>query len=96
MDAIPDLAKTELKVEDVNGTTDSSGFGYITGKVRNTSSRPYSMVYIEFNLYDDQGNLVGNGNDMVSNLEAHGTWSFKVTTTQGVSKYKLKDITGYH
>ncbi|WP_036221231.1 FxLYD domain-containing protein [Mesoaciditoga lauensis] len=58
-------------------TADNYGNEYIEGTVVNRSDNTYSSVFIRFNLYDEENNLVGNANDIVDNLRPHETWKFK-------------------
>ena len=58
-------------------TTDNYGDEYIEGRVINQSDNTYSSVFIRFNLYDEENNLVGNAIDSIDNLGPHETWKFK-------------------
>ena len=49
----------------------------IVGKAENTSNETYDSTYIEFKIYDKQGNFIGEANDFVRNLGPHETWAFK-------------------
>lgn len=72
------------------------GWGYISGTVKNRGGSKYSMVIISANLYDDEGNLLGNSRDLVSDLEPYGSWRFNIPVMlKGAEKYKITDITSY-
>jgi hypothetical protein len=65
---------------------------YVTGTAKNTGSERISHGSIKVKFYDADGNLVGNGMDMVSDLDAGETWKFKATAfdTDGeIESYKI-------
>jgi|LFRM01.1.fsa_nt_gb uncharacterized membrane protein len=69
---------------------------YIVGTVKNNSSREYSYVQVEINLYDDEGNQVGSTMDNTNNLEPGGTWKFKaIVLEDSATEYKIKDVSGF-
>ena len=70
---------------------------YIVGTVKNNSNKQYSLVQVQFNLYDANGNQVGSTMDNVNNLEPHGTWRYKalVLDDKRVRKARLKGVTGF-
>ena len=72
-----DLPEGLAWVEKPNVVTDNWGFRSITGILENTSSVPYETLFIEFNLYDASGNQIGTASDLLSNLQAGGTWKFE-------------------
>jgi hypothetical protein len=72
-----------IKIEKSNGSY------YITGLVKNKSYKTYSYVKITFNLYDEDGNLIGNATDTISNLKPNETWKFKaLILVDDISKIK--------
>ena len=67
-------------------------FVYVTGTAKNIGDKRISHGSIKVKFYDADGNLVGNGLDMVSDLDAGETWKFKITTfdTDGeIEGYKI-------
>jgi hypothetical protein len=65
---------------------------YVTGTAKNTGSERISHGSIKVKFYDCDGNLVGNGIDMVSDLDAGETWKFKAMTydSEGsIESYKI-------
>lgn len=71
----------------------------IDGRVKNNSSKQYSYVAVEFNLYDEGGNHLGTALANTNNLEPNTIWKFTATPlmtgTANVTKAKLKGVTGY-
>jgi len=69
---------------------------FITGQVKNHSSKTYAYVQVTFNLYDDDGAQIGTAIDNVNNLEGGGVWKFKAMAMEdGVKKYKLMGVEGF-
>lgn len=91
--AVEEKADLEL-LED---TTTQDGYArYIEGKVRNNTDQKYTYAQISFNLYDDEGALVGTALANVNNLEPGGIWKFKaMIMNQEATSYKLGDLTGF-
>jgi len=94
-DAGPEVP-SDVKVENVRAMRKADGSSFITGIVRNTSDRPYSLIHIEFNCYDNKDNFVGAATTYDSNLQGHGSWIFTVAMPQGATQYKLNRIKGSH
>lgn len=89
-------------LEGYKGYSDEYNFGYyIEGYVQNNSNWEYDYVQISFNLYDEEGVLIGTALDNINNLEAKGKWKFKAISlmdseeVKNVASYKLKEITGW-
>lgn len=53
---------------------------YVTGTAKNIGSDRLSHASLKAKFYDCDENLVGNGMDMVSDLDAGETWKFKIST----------------
>ena len=94
-----------FKVDDLElvggiyGTTKKSdGYGfstYISGVVKNNTSKKYSYVQITFALFDKDGNKVGTALANVNSLDAGETWKFEAIALKDFSTYKLDEITGW-
>ena len=71
----------------------------IEGTAKNTSSRNYSYVQIEFVVYDVNGNNLGTALANINNLGSGDTWSFEAMLLSFPStrpgSYKLVEITAY-
>lgn len=83
-------------VEGYKGTYDVAY--YIEGKLVNTKNEKQDFVVIRFNLYDDDGKLLGEAIAGLSDVESQKEYDFKalsLTTTDDakkVAKYELKSI----
>ena len=51
----------------------------IKGTIKNTTTKAYDWVDIEFVLYDADGNNLGTASDTIFNLLAGDTWNFTAT-----------------
>jgi hypothetical protein len=69
----------------------------LVGTVKNLSSKSYSYVKVEFDLYDKSGAQIGSTFSNLNNLEANGTWTFEalIHEEENVADAKLKAVTGY-
>ena len=54
-----------------------SGSRSLVGTVKNHTSKTYSYVQVQFNLYDKSGAQVGSALANVTNLGPNGTWKFE-------------------
>ena len=83
----------------VDGKTYIAAEKNIVGRVKNNSSKQYSYVQIEFNLYDIDDNHIGTAMTNTNNLEPNSIWKFKsvplMVGTANVNKAKLKSVSGY-
>lgn len=69
---------------------------YVVGTVKNNSTKQYSYVQVEINLYDNSDAQVGSTLANANNLEPGATWKFKAPILEdNATKYKVKDVTGY-
>jgi hypothetical protein len=69
---------------------------YVTGTIKNNTSKEYSYVQVEINLYDNNENQLGSTLANVNNLEAGGTWKFEaIIYEEKATRYKIKEITGF-
>jgi hypothetical protein len=68
-----DFAISPFKLEKTPG----SSLVYVTGKIRNLTSRQRFGVKIEFGLFDTNGSVVGKASDYQPVLDPNGDWRFK-------------------
>jgi len=69
---------------------------YVSGTVRNNSTKQYGYVQIQFNLYDKDGSQVGSAMANLNNLEPNGIWKYKaIVMDDEVTSFKLKGVTGF-
>jgi len=66
-----------------------------TGEARNVAGRTIKDAVISFNLYDRDGNLVGNAQTHASNLEPDAVWKFQSTPKVQFSTVKAVDVKAY-
>jgi len=78
-------------LEVVSGAPISS----FTGEARNVAGRVIKEAVISFNLYDGQGNLVGNSEVRAQNLEPDSIWKFQGTSKVQFSTVKAFEIKAY-
>lgn len=68
----------------------------VTGTIRNRSNKQLSYVGVEFNLYDNAGNQIGNTLTNITHLEPGGTWNFEAPVLETrATQAKLKEITSF-
>lgn len=74
-----------------------NGVRYITGTIKNNTSKKYAYVQVDISLYDESGAQVGSTFANINNLEPDGTWKFKavVLDDKTASKYKVTNISGW-
>lgn len=64
----------------------------ITGTATNMTDKAIKSAFITFNLYDEQGNLVGNAIATAQGLDPRGTWKFKADAVARFATYKISEI----
>lgn len=80
----------------VAGRVDEYGYITIGGKIKNVSGATYRYVSVRYNLYDAQGNRIGDAMTNVLGLGAGESWRFSATSMQtGAKQYSLGDVTCY-
>ncbi len=85
-----------LFVEEFSLQMDAYGVGKIVGTLKNTTSREYGYIQIEFNLYDAGGNQVGSTLANINNLEPGRTWKFEAPVlTSEATEAQVKNITSF-
>lgn len=66
-----------------------------TGEARNVAGRVIKEAVIQFNLYDAQGNLVGNAETRASNIEPDAVWKFQAAPKVPFATVKAFDVKAY-
>jgi len=85
-----DFAISPAKLEKTPG----SSLVYVTGKVRNLTSRQRFGVKIEFQLFDANHTAIGKATDYHPVLEPDGVWRFKALVMESkVATVRLHSIT---
>jgi hypothetical protein len=67
----------------------------VVGVARNVGSVAFSNVFIEVNLYDERGVLVGNTIAHGMNLAPGGAWKFSAPATTSFHHAEIAKITAY-
>jgi len=80
-------------------TTEGASRRYIAGSLKNSSGKMIEYAYARFNLYDEEGNLLGNAqSSMTSSLgwKAGANWEYKapVFNSQAIDRCKLMSVSG--
>ena len=76
----PPVTVIEMKAE-----TDDSGNRYITGRIKNEGTQRIDHLTVVFNLYDANGNMLGNAYSSIDYLGAGKIWKFNTDS------FKFKD-----
>ncbi len=69
-------AGVRLAIIEIKEETDASGQIYLTGRVRNEENFRISHITLNFNLFNSNGNLVGNAYASVNSLDPGKVWMF--------------------
>lgn len=78
------------------GYADEYGFSYyIEGTVTNNTSTTYSYVQVTFNVYDENGSVIGSCWDNINNLEGNGSWKIKAICSGEAKDIKSYKLTGF-
>ncbi len=90
-----DPQPSPVAVSDLQAARNEYGRLVIKGIVTNLSSHPVKDVFVKFNLYDEQGNLIGNTIDHASNLEAGARWVINAQSPKEFSSFKMTGVDTY-
>lgn len=94
-DGQADASKYTIADEALSGDSYSAT---ISGTFTNTSGKELSYVGVSYNLYDANGNQIGNAYANTNNLADGGSWKFDAYCTESLSdiaSFKLGDVTAY-
>lgn len=93
---VESLSKNNFELVNSTPVKDILGIYHIEGIVKNKTNKKFDYVQVQFNLYDKQGNIVGQALANMNNLDANGTWKFTAYNFSGesYSTYKLAEISG--
>lgn len=85
-----------LQISDLQvGRDAGTGVEIVTGVATNTSDAPVKSAFVHFNLYDAQGDLVGNTIANGSDIGPGERWTFKAYTPQQFDHAKLISVDTY-
>jgi len=80
---------------DVEGTW--PGMKYIVGTIKNKSNKKTERVQINFDIYDEDGNKIGETFDAEDSIEKDGTWKFIATVHEyyDAKTFKITKVKGF-
>jgi hypothetical protein len=79
-----------------SGSVDAAGIMHIEGTLRNNTSRSYRYVAISFDVYNEQGDKVGDAFTNVRGLDPGQTWAFDALSFRpGGTRFRLGNVSGY-
>jgi len=90
-----DTKPSPVDVTELQALRNESGLPFIQGVVTNHSPDLLKNVIVKFNLYDQQGNLVGNALDIVSDLGPGDRWVFHTHNTKEFYSFKMTSVDTY-
>ena len=98
-DGIVYIDKGNLTItKDVVGYYNSeSNVYYVEGYLHNNSNRSYKSITVSYTIYDAKGNVLGESNAFLSNLEKGKTWNFKSVyddiDSKDALRFEIREVT---
>lgn len=93
-----DNQKADFTVSDEKLNKDTYS-ATITGTVTNTTDRDKDYVQVSYNLYDKDGNLIGNAYANANTLKAGASWKFEAYATVSdpsqIATFERNDMTSW-
>jgi hypothetical protein len=71
------------------------GIGSIEGSIKNISNTTFSIVTIEFILYDSSGNQIDTAIDIINNFRAGNTWKFNAMILGDIASFEFVGVSAY-
>ena len=95
-----DISKDLAVKEGVSTYLDDESYSYVvTGYVTNKGDVPHYDVEIEYHLYDEKGNIIGEATDYVEEIGVGKTWKFSAEyygiDYKEVKRIELNELEGY-
>ena len=90
-----DTQSSPVAVSDLQAMRNEYGHPVIKGVVKNLTGNQVKQVFVKFNLYDEQGNLIGNTIDHVSNLEPGARWVINAQSPKEFYSFKMTSVDAY-
>lgn len=83
------LAIIEIKEE-----VDETGQKYLTGRIKNEENTRLNHVTVNFNLFNSNGNLVGNAHASVNSLNPGKVWMFTTNSfpSRNYQYYEMAEV----
>lgn len=98
-DGIVYIDKGNLTItKDVVGYYNSeNNIYYVEGYLHNNSDKSYKAISISYTIYDAKGNVLGESNAFLSNLEKGKTWNFKSVyddiDSKDALRFEIREVT---
>lgn len=96
--AATETQKSDFTVADEKLNIDTYS-ATITGTVTNTTDQDKSYVGVTYNLYDKDGNMIGNAYDGADTLKAGASWKFEayadVSNPKDIASFERGDMTSW-
>lgn len=83
-----------IEVSDLHATATGS-IQSINGIAQSTGGKIIKTAFLEFNLYDAQGNLVDNTITMAKDIEPNISWKLNTPTPTSFNTFKLTGVKIY-
>lgn len=88
---------TDMPVSNLQVIVNESGLPVITGMVANQTGKRVKNAFIHFNLYDEQGAVVGQAVTYASDLAPGDKWKFEAhTTVRSFHSYKVTSMEAFN
>ena len=69
----------------------------VEGYLHNNSNRSYKSIAVSYTIYDAKGNVLGESNAFLSNLEKGKTWNFKSVyddiDSKDALRFEIREVT---
>ena len=72
--------------------TSGNPYGHVTGLAQNDTGQTIKLLFISYNLFDENGTQIGNAVAQTQDLAPGGRWQFDATTPVPFATYKLGSI----
>ncbi len=92
-----DAEEADYTISDETLVT-SGYYPAITGTFTNNTDDELTSVSLTYNLYDEDGNLIGNAYASASNIQAGSSWSFEATVYEdidAVASFERSDVSAW-
>ena len=93
-----DATTSDYTIADEQLDSSNGYYAYITGTFSNNSSEELSYVSITYNLYDADGNIIGNAYANANNVGAGSSWKYEATSAldpDEVASFERGEVTAW-
>ncbi|MCU0631886.1 MAG: FxLYD domain-containing protein [Methanolinea sp.] len=82
-----------LSIVEIKDEVDATGQRFISGKIKNDENFRINHITVNFNLYNPNGNLIGNAHASVNSLGPGKVWKFS-TNSFSYKDYNYYEMAG--